>query len=312
MAQLYDYPDLIIQEVKKAVLGKDAAIRKILMAILAKGHILIEDIPGVGKTTLAMAFSKAMGLEVNRMQFTPDVLPGDVTGFYMYDQDTKEFHYHPGPILCNLFLADEINRTSPKTQSALLEVMEERQITLDGKTIPVPEPFIVLSTQNPAGSAGTQMLPESQVDRFMISLHLGYPDLSSEISMVKDRHTRNPLADIQPVIQASQLLEMQALTERVFIHTTLYTYMAQLIAETRQHELIQLGASPRGTLSLSRMSQSCAFLAGRDYVIPEDVATVWHEVTEHRLILHPKAAISQTTRTAILEQILNSVPVPKP
>jgi len=312
MSLYTEHIETIIKEVKKAVVGKDDCIHKLLIAILTKGHVLINDIPGVGKTTLALAFSKALDLKANRMQFTPDVLPSDVIGFYMYKQDIQEFVYQPGPIMCNLFLADEINRTSPKTQSALLEVMEEGGVTIDGYTNQVPEPFIVIATQNPVGSAGTQMLPESQLDRFMISISLGYPGLRDEIYMIKDRSKENPLERINPVIGSKQLIKMQKQVDEVYIHNAVYEYIVKLSAKTREHDMIQFGVSPRGTLALSRMAKGNAFIKGRDYVLPDDVTDIFSEVVWHRLVLSPKAKLNYLTKTDIINDILKAVNKPTP
>ena len=251
---------LTIREVKKAVIGKDDCIIKVMTAILAGGHILLEDIPGVGKTTMAMAFCRAMDLQQKRVQFTPDVLPADITGFSMYQKEKGTFVYQPGAAMCNLLLADEINRTSPKTQSALLEVMEEGRVSVDGISRSVPEPFIVIATENPFGSAGTQMLPESQVDRFMICISMGYPDIQSEIEIVKGNVSRNPLAEVQRVMNGGELLEMRKIVEKIFVHDVLYQYIGRLVQTTRNHEMIELGLSPRGTISISRMAKARAFL----------------------------------------------------
>ncbi|BCN32122.1 AAA family ATPase [Anaeromicropila herbilytica] len=299
---------LIIKEVKKNVIGKDGVIRKVLCALLAHGHILIEDIPGLGKTTMAMAFSKAMGLKAGRMQFTPDVLPSDLVGFHMFDKDTGEMKFHPGAVFCNLFLADEINRTSPKTQSALLEVMEEGKVTIDGVTRKLKEPFIVLATQNPSGSIGTQMLPESQLDRFMIKLSMGYPDAIDEVEILKSK--RNNQAEVHAVITQDIFLEMQKEVEQVFIHDNVYSYIVNLIKETREHSFIELGASPRASVALTRMSSAYAWLLGRDYVIPEDVAAVFQDVVSHRILLNSKARIKYITKEQIITQILENVKKP--
>ena len=223
------------------------------MQCLARGHILLEDVPGVGKTTTALALSRLMGMEFNRIQFTPDVVPSDVTGFTMYEKQTGQFMYRPGAVMCNLLLADEINRTSPKTQSALLEVMEEGNVTVDGITREVPRPFIVMATQNPVGSSGTQMLPESQLDRFMICISMGYPDIQNEIAILKDHRGGNPVDRISPVIRVGDLLDMQAEVDKVFIHDVIYNYIAELISRTRQHPMLELGVSPRGTIALAGM-----------------------------------------------------------
>ena len=302
----------IIAEVEKAVIGKSECIRKVMMAMLAGGHILIEDIPGVGKTTLALAFSRACDLKQNRVQFTPDVLPSDITGFSIYHKETGAFTYQPGAAMCNLFLADEINRTSPKTQSALLEVMEEGNVTVDGVTREVPRPFLVMATQNPIGSAGTQMLPESQLDRFMICMSMGYPDIENEIAIIKGRDTGNPSDEIQPVIEADELLAMQQEVEQVFIHDAIYSYIAKLVAGTREHPMLELGVSPRGTLALTRIAKAAAYLDGRGYVTPYDVAGVMKDVALHRIKLNSKARVNQVTGDAVLDIILEKIPKPTP
>lgn len=272
----------------------------------------MDDIPGVGKTTMALAFSKAMALKQKRVQFTPDVLPSDVTGFYMFQKETKTFRYVPGPVMTNLFLADEINRTSPKTQSALLQVMEEGKVTIDGNTLDVPDPFIVIATQNPTGSAGTQLLPESQLDRFMICISLGYPDIQNEIQIIKRRHADNPLDHVRPVMDGAMLVSCQKMVEQVFIHDAVYEYIAQLVNATRSSELIKLGVSPRGTLALCRMAKSAAFLSGRDYVLPDDVAGIFKDVAAHRLILDARASIAGCDAKRVLDGILASVAKPVP
>ncbi len=302
----------VIEEVKKAVIGKDECIRKVMMAMLAGGHILLEDIPGVGKTTMALAFSKACGLKQNRVQFTPDVLPSDITGFSIYQKETGRFQYQPGAIMCNLFLADEINRTSPKTQSALLEVMEEGNVTVDGITREVPDPFFVMATQNPIGSAGTQRLPESQLDRFMICMSMGYPDMESEISILKGREERNPIGEILPVISRSELQSMQREVEQVFIHDTIYEYIVKMITATREDSMLELGVSPRGTLALAKIAKAAAYLEGRDYVTPADVIRVFQDVTMHRIKLGAKARVNHVTARGVLEHILENVPKPNP
>lgn len=303
---------LVIEEVKKAIVGKDDCVEKVMTAILAQGHILIEDIPGVGKTTLALAFARAMDLKQNRVQFTPDVLPADITGFTVYNKEKETFVYQPGAAMCNILLADEINRTSPKTQSALLEVMEEGNVTVDGVTREVPTPFIVMATENPIGSAGTQMLPESQLDRFLICLSLGYPDMQDEIAILKSRRQTNPLETIRPAIHAQELLAMQKEAAAVFIHDEVYAYMAALAANTRSSELLELGLSPRGTLALAGMAQARAYLKGRDYVIPDDVAAVFYDVALHRIRPGGKAKLNRMTAAAVVGQILSEVKKPAP
>lgn len=311
MAKVYNETcGKIIKEIEKAVVGKRECIEKVLCAILAGGHILLEDIPGVGKTTLALAFSRAMSLKYNRIQFTPDVLPADVTGFSIYQKETGQFKFHPGAVMCNLFLADEINRTSPKTQSALLEVMEEGNVTVDGRTRQLDKPFIVLATQNPAGSAGTQLLPESQLDRFMIRLSLGYPSIEQEIRIMKERKGGNPLEEVIPVVTAERLVQMQQEAEQVFLHDLIYKYVAALVQATREHPMLQAGASPRGALSLARMTAARAYMLGRDYCIPQDVQFCFYEAVGHRLVPNARARAAHLTAGQLLKQILESVPEP--
>ena len=300
----------VIEEVKKAVIGKDQCISRAMTAILAGGHILLEDIPGVGKTTLAVALSRAMELKQNRVQFTPDVLPADIVGFSMYQKETGKFVYQPGAVMCNLLLADEINRTSPKTQSALLEVMEEGKVTVDGVSKPVPEPFIVIATQNPIGSAGTQLLPESQMDRFMICMTMGYPDIQDEIEIIKGKSKSMAEQEIQPVIHAEHLLAMQEAVGNIYVHDAVYQYIGELVKATREHDLIQLGVSPRGTIALAKMAKANAFLQNRGYVLPQDVADVFLDVTAHRIRLSAKARISKVDADAVLGQILEQVKRP--
>lgn len=300
----------VIAEVKKVVIGKDEAITKVMTAILAGGHILLEDIPGVGKTTMAVAFSKAMALKQNRIQFTPDVLPSDIVGFSMYQKELGKFTYQQGAVMCNLFLADEINRTSPKTQSALLEVMEEGKVTVDGVEIQVPDPFIVIATQNPFGSAGTQLLPESQVDRFMICMSMGYPDIKHEIEIVKGKVWKNPMDNIQRVMTGQELLGLRKVAAEIYVHDAIYEYIGKLVRATRKHDLIELGLSPRGTISIASMAKAHAFLSGRDYVLPEDVQLVFPDVSLHRLRLNSKARIHHVTVDAVIQKILENIPQP--
>lgn len=302
----------VTAEVSKAVLGKPEVVLKIMIAILARGHVLIEDIPGVGKTTLAQAFARAMDLTQNRVQFTPDVLPSDIVGFSLYQKETGKFVYHPGAVMCNLFLADEINRTSARTQSALLEVMEESAVTVDGVTRVLPQPFTVFATENPVGSVGTQMLPESQLDRFMICISMGYPDIRNEIAILKDHRSGSPVDRISPVIQMNDLLTMQEEVDKIFIHDVIYNYIAELIAKTRQHPMLELGVSPRGTIALAGMIKAAAYLAGRNYVVPNDVEKVFLAVNHHRIRLNSKARANHVTAEGVLEEIFAGVAKPSP
>lgn len=301
----------IMDEVNKVVIGKRIIIGKVLTAIMAKGHILLEDNPGVGKTTLALAFSRAMALDYHRLQFTPDVLPTDVVGFHLLNKDGESYQYKQGAIMCNLFLADEINRTSSKTQSALLEVMEEGKVTVDSVTREVPKPFVVIATQNPIGSVGTQMLPESQLDRFMIRLTMGYPDIRSEIGILKERQNNNPLDRVVRVVDQNEILIMQNVVEEVFVHDSIYEYITLLVQQTRENPLIDLGVSPRGSLAIMNMVKATAFLSGRDYVVPGDVQYIFKDVTAHRMILKPKARVNNVTVDNLLDDILRLVRPPK-
>lgn len=302
--------DRIVNEVKKAVVGKDIIIKKVLMVILAKGHILLEDIPGVGKTTLALAYARALSLDSRRIQFTPDVMPSDVVGFTMMDKQSGELRFVPGAAFCNVFLADEINRTSSKTQSALLEVMEEGKITVDGYTREVPKPFLVIATQNPIGSAGTQLLPESQLDRFMIRLSMGYPSVEDEIEMLKRKSKRDSLTDVHAVVDAAQLQVMIQGVEDVFVSDEIYRYLVALIDKTRHHPNIMQGASPRAALALCAMAKSCAYLSDRDYVVPQDVKAVFFDTIAHRIRLQSDERDMNGLKR-MMEEILQEVPAPR-
>lgn len=301
----------VIQEVKQAVIGKDMVIAKVLMVILARGHILLEDNPGVGKTTMALAFSKAMDLDYKRIQFTPEVLPADVVGFSVFNKAAGRLEYQPGAALCNLLLADEINRTSSKTQSALLEAMEEGRITVDGVTRELPRPYTVLATQNPVGSAGTQLLPQSQMDRFMVRLSMGYPKLEDEVKILKLRQGYDLLTGVRRVVDGSEILQMQRQVDEVYVADEVYTYIARLVAATREHPMVRLGASPRGSIALAQLGRAVAWLNGRDYLLPEDVQTIYHDVLEHRLVLAPQAKISGKSARELLSELLRTVPAPK-
>lgn len=304
MDKYYEEAEAVIAQVKRVVIGKDACIQKAMAAILAGGHILIEDIPGVGKTTLARAFSNAMDLESRRIQFTPDVMPSDLVGFSMYQKKEDQFIYQPGAVMCNLFLGDEINRTSPKTQSALLEVMEEGSATVDGVTRKVPRPFVVMATQNPVGSVGTQKLPESQLDRFMICMTMGYPELEDEIAIAKGKSLGVGVELIEPVISAAELIVLQEKTADVFVEDSMYRYICNLVQASRQNGYIALGLSPRATLALVTMAKAIAFLHRRDYVVPEDVAEIFLDVSAHRILLNAKARAGHMSAADVLKELL--------
>ena len=297
----------ILRQIETVVVGKNEIVEKILMAILAGGHVLMEDVPGVGKTTTAMTFAKVLGLDTKRVQFTSDTVPSDIIGYSVYDKESGSFVYKPGAVMTNLLLADEINRTSSKTQAALLEVMEERQVTVDGVTHPLPVPFAVIATQNPVGSAGTQLLPQAQLDRFMVRLEMGYPDFESQVNILRDRQQDDPLTQVREVSSAEALLEMQRQAQSVHMADPLLEYVTRLTEATRAHPLVLLGVSPRGALAVCRMAKSRAFMHGRDYVLPEDVQSVFIDVCAHRLFLAPKAKISDTTAADVLTGLLEQV-----
>lgn len=306
-----DYAQQILNQVRKVVVGKDNVLLWVLAAILAKGHILLEDVPGVGKTTMALAFSKVLNLEYSRVQFTPDVLPSDVTGYSIPDQRTGEMVYQKGAVICNLFLADELNRATSRTQSALLEAMEEGQVTVDGISHPLPEPFVVIATQNPTGAAGTQLLPDSQMDRFIIRLSLGYPSPKDEMAMVLNRQDGNPLHKLSVLLTRDNLVEIQNKVENTYIKDTVVKYVVDLIVATRNNEDILRGASPRATLAVTSMAKAVAQLRGRDYVLPSDVREVFIWTVAHRLILSPKAEGQGKTPQQILMEIISQVPAPR-
>ena len=299
----------ILSQVRRVVVGKNRVLTWVLAAILAKGHILMEDIPGVGKTTMALAFSRTLGLAPNRVQFTPDVLPSDVTGYSILDQASGEMVYQPGAVLCNLFLADELNRATSRTQSALLEAMEEGQVTVDGVPHKLPQPFVVIATQNPTGAAGTQPLPDSQTDRFMIRLSMGYPAPEDEVAMVNARQGDDPLRSLRPVVTPQELLAMQEAVAQTYVSQEVVAYVVGLIHATRSDPLLTRGASPRATLAVVAMAKSVARLRGRDYVIPKDVQEVFVQTVAHRLELSARAG--QREIDEVLQAILQEVPAPR-
>ena len=297
-------------EIKKAVKGKDVVVDKVLAAILAGGHVLLEDIPGVGKTTLAMSIAKSMSLSYKRVQFTPDVLPSDIVGFSMYNRETGSFEYQQGAVCCNLFLADEINRTSPKTQSALLEVMEEGNVTVDGVTHPLPDPFTVIATENPLGSSGTQMLPESQLDRFMVCLSMGYPEHTAAVDILKD-NAKKPITLLQSAISIEELTGLRTRTNDMYVHDSIYEYIVTLVEETRTNPMFSMGASPRGSIALLRMAKAMAILNNRDYVTPEDIRSVFTDVLGHRVKLSTRARAEGKNVTEALNELFTGVKVPR-
>lgn len=301
----------VLDEAQKVIVGKQTVIEKVLMAILAQGHILLDDVPGVGKTTLAVALSRALGLDYQRIQFTPDVLPSDIVGFSLYEKESGSLRYMPGVVTrTNLLLADEINRTSSKTQSALLEAMEEKQVTVDGQVHPLENPFLVIATENHVGAAGTQLLPHAQLDRFLVRLTIGYPDYESEMAIIRDRRIGNPLDTVEQVLDRDTLLTMCREVQDVTMKDEIVSYITRLAIASRQSAYIELGISPRGALAVSRMARACAYLQGRDYVIPEDVQAVFADVCAHRVLLSQNARTERLDVYAVMEQLLRSVDVP--
>ncbi len=297
-------PKSIIDELKKAVVGKDNVLIMALLAILARGHILLEDIPGVGKTTMALAFSKALGLEYHRVQFTPDVLPSDIVGFSLYDRESGQMTYKPGAILCNLFLADELNRATSRTQSALLEAMEEGNVTVDGVTHTVPDPFVVIATQNPVGASGTQLLPDSQLDRFMVRLTLGYPRPNDELELLGRKQKGNPLDSVRCIADSEGLYGIRRAVDNTFVDRKILDYVIRLSNASRSHSSLLQGASPRASLATVAMAKAAAWVQGRDYVIPSDVKLIYPATITHRLILTPEAKASGQTADAVLSDIM--------
>ena len=301
----------VINEVRKVVNGKDSAIITTMLAIMARGNILIEDIPGVGKTTMALAFSKALGLTYGRVQFTPDTLPSDITGYVVYNQESGEMVYNKGAIFCNLFLADELNRTSSRTQSALLEAMEEQQVTVESTSYPLENPFSVIATQNPVGASGTQLLPESQMDRFTVKISMGYPDFDSECQIILNRSTGNPLDNVKCVVTKEKLIQMQKEVKAVFVHKDMASYIVSLINATRNNKLIARGASPRATLSLTDMAKAVAYADNRNFISPRDVHTVFVSTLKHRIILSDEATLKGYDSEKILTDIMTRAKKPE-
>jgi len=300
----------LIDKVNEVILGKQQFVFEVIAAFLAGGNVLLEDIPGVGKTTMALALSKVFGMEWNRVQFTPDVLPSDLTGFSIYQKEEGRFVYQPGAVFCNLLLADEINRTSPKTQSALLEVMEEKQVTVDGETRPLPRPFHVIATQNPTGTAGTQLLPPAQMDRFLISLSMGYPDPHSEILLAKQVSVGKRTDQLRPIVSTEELENIQEEINDLFIHDAIYQYIVELVGKTRNHPLIELGASPRATIALVKFTRAVAWLNGFEFVQPSDVVDHFIPIVSHRVVLSHKAQMEGISKKEVLQRILADIPKP--
>ncbi len=307
---IIEQSEQVMREIRKVFIGKDEVIEKVLMAIYAGGHVLLEDAPGVGKTTLALGFSRALGLSYKRVQFTPDTMPSDITGFSVYNKNTGELEYKPGAADCHLLLGDEINRTSPKTQAALLEVMEEGSVTVDGITHVLPKPFLCIATQNHYGSAGTQALPESQLDRFMVRLSIGYPGRDSQVEILKNRRGMSDMDLVQPRMSRDDIKEIQGYLYSIRIVDDILYYIADLCAATRENPMVELGVSPRGVSALTQFSRARAILKERDYVVSEDVQSVFEDVCAHRLVMRPQARIEGITASDVLQKALREVPAP--
>ena len=301
---------LVENNVNKVIKGKEQVVHKFMAAVVAGGHILMEDIPGVGKTTLATTFAKALSMDYKRVQFTPDVLPSDILGFSMYNSATKEFEYRPGAVFCNLFLADEINRTSPKTQSALLEVMEEGTATVDGVTRKLPDPFVVIATENPYGSSGTQLLPESQLDRFMVCLSMGYPDHISAVEVLKG-NAHNPISQVEPVLTVEELNAYRQKANDLYVIDDIYEYIVNIVEETRKNELFSMGASPRGTIAILNMAKAVAVINDRDFVTAEDVQDVVKDTLGHRVKLSQKSRAQGVTMDTAMRKLIETVKAPR-
>jgi len=310
MKEIQNLIETIVNNVEKVIVGKRSEVQLAVISLLSQGHLLIEDVPGVGKTMLARSLATSIGSTFGRIQFTPDMLPSDVTGVSVYNQVTQKFEFRPGPIMAEIILADEINRATPKTQSALLEAMQERQVTVDGVTHALPHLFMVLATQNPIEYEGTFRLPEAQVDRFLMRIKLDYPDFDDEIDVLKNQLLQHPIDDLEPVVPAEEVLKAQEGIRRVHVERSIYQYIVELVRKTRQHEDTYLGASPRGSLSLLRSSQARAVMLGRDFVIPDDVKALAEPVLGHRIILAPGAHLRDLDESKVISELLDKVIVP--
>lgn len=307
---IYAMTDALVAEVEKVVIGKTHEIVMLVTALLAGGHVLIEDVPGVGKTTLAAALAAACGLKFKRAQFTPDVMASDITGFHIYNRQTESFEFREGLVMTNILLADEINRASPKTQSSLLESMEEANVTVDGTTFHIPEPFFVIATENPTGFVGTYPLPEAQLDRFTVKISIGYPTAEEEINIIRTRKHENPIDHVKAVTDAEKIIQLKNAAADVYVDDAIYDYIVRLIGATRRHSALALGASPRASLALSKMAQAYALMHKRDYVIPEDVSAIFVNTVAHRIMLRQEAKLQRMTPETILREILRAAEVP--
>jgi MoxR-like ATPase len=311
ISQVQSFAASVIDNIETVIVGKRAAVELAVVGLLSRGHVLIEDVPGVGKTMLARSLARSLGCSFGRIQFTPDMLPSDVTGVSVFNQATREFEFRPGPVMTQIVLTDEINRATPKTQAALLEVMEERQVTVDGTTHLLPKPFMVLATQNPIEYEGTFQLPEAELDRFLLRIRLGYPSLEDEMSVLEQQQFHHPVEDIEPVVSVEEVLETQELIKSVYVSQAVKRYIVELADRTRQHADVYLGASPRGSLTLYRTGQVRAAMQGRDYVLPDDVKALAVAALGHRVIVGPRARLKGLDAENILQDILEELPVPE-
>ncbi len=305
-----DFYERLLNNLKGVIIGKDEVLGLVVITLLSQGHLLIDDVPGVGKTMLAKSLAKSLGCSFNRIQFTPDMLPSDVTGVSIFNQNSREFEFRPGPIISQIVLADEINRATPKTQSALLESMEERQVTVDGITHQIPQPFMVLATQNPIEYEGTFPLPEAQLDRFLMRIRIGYPTFANEIEILELQQLKHPIEDINTVFSSTEIIDMQNAIKHVYVSSAVKRYIVELTRATRDHNDVYLGASPRGSLGLFRVSQAKAASVGRDFVLPDDVKELAKFVLGHRLVINPSARLKNLTADQIIGEVLLQVGVP--
>jgi MoxR-like ATPase len=308
--EVQEFSEKIVNNLEKVIVGKSQTIHQVLIGLLCQGHLLIEDVPGVGKTMLARSLAKSLDCSFNRLQFTPDMLPSDVTGVSIFNQATRSFEFRPGPIMSQIVLADEINRATPKTQSALLEAMEERQITVDGTTHPLPEPFLVLATENPIEYEGTFPLPEAQLDRFLLRIHLGYPSYADEIHILELQQLRHPIETLESVTSENELRKNQEAIKKIFVAPAVKRYIVELTRSTRMHNDVYLGASPRGSLGLFRAGQAIAAIAGRDYVLPDDIKMIAEPVLAHRVVVNPATRLKDISSMMIIEELLSNTPIP--
>jgi MoxR-like ATPase len=311
ISQVQSFATSVIANIETVIVGKRDAVELAVVGLLSRGHVLIEDVPGVGKTMLARSLARSLGCSFGRIQFTPDMLPSDVTGVSVFNQATREFEFRPGPVMTQIVLTDEINRATPKTQAALLEVMEERQVTVDGTTHLLPKPFMVLATQNPIEYEGTFQLPEAELDRFLLRIRLGYPSLEDEVSVLEQQQFHHPVEDIEPVVSVEEVLETQELIKNVYVSPAVKRYIVELVDQTRQHADVYLGASPRGSLTLYRTGQVRAAMQGRDYVLPDDVKALAVAALGHRVIVGPRARLKGLGAENIVQSILEELPVPE-